>query len=101
MPLQKQISHEDIADRLERGEARFSCIEGKLNDISEGIKHLSETVEPLRDDVSTIKEMASGWKALNTIGHFFSWIGKLGAGVALIYAAAAVALKAALWEHLR
>lgn len=92
----KHVSHEDIDERLARGEGRFREIEDKLDNLIEGVAKLTATVEPIRDDISTIKEMTGGWKAIGQIGRFFKWVSGVGAGVAIVAAAIVVVVKAAV-----
>ena len=60
----KHVSHEDIDERLARGEGRFREIEDKLDNLIEGVAKLTATVEPIRDDISTIKELVRRWYGL-------------------------------------
>lgn len=84
------VSHEDIDNRLERGEGRFTAIEKKLDELIGAVTTLTETVEPIRDDISTIKEMTGGWKAIGIAGRFVKWAG----GVAAAIVAVLVVIKA-------
>jgi len=91
------ITHEDIDRRiivvenaLERGVERFGGLESRLDTIIHSVGQLNETIAPIRDDISTIKEMTGGWKAIGVVGRFIKWVG----GIAVAVAAVAVMAKA-------
>ena len=91
VPDPPKVSHEDLADRLASGETRFRTIETKLDDLILSVKTLAETVEPVVSDISTIKEITSGWRALGTIASFVKWASGLVAAFGVLW----VAMKAA------
>jgi hypothetical protein len=91
------ITHEDIDARVRAveqsligGIGRFNGIEQKLDDVIESVAQLTATVEPIRADMSTIKEMTGGWKAIGTVGRFIKW----SSGIAVAIGAFALAAKA-------
>lgn len=91
------ISHEDIAERIDASDERAGAIEKKLDALIESVDALTKIVEPIADDIFTIKEMTGGWKAIGTFGRFLKWMGGLAAAIAAIV----VALKAGLAHAMR
>jgi hypothetical protein len=69
------ISHEDIDDRLRRGEARFTSIEHKLDQV------LAE-MGTIRADVCETRELVEVWTAAKTFGKFVKWAAGLTTGLA-------------------
>jgi hypothetical protein len=91
------ITHEDIDRRvrdveraLDKGVHRFKGIEDRLDHILASVESMATTIKPIRDDISTIKEMTGGWKAIGTVGRFIKW----SSGIAVAIGAFALAAKA-------
>ncbi|MEN9924069.1 MAG: hypothetical protein RL268_195 [Pseudomonadota bacterium] len=68
------------------------AIENKLDALIASVDSLTKTVEPIRDDISTIKEMTTGWRAVGTVGRFIKWAG----GIATAFVAGWVLFKAGI-----
>ena len=79
------VTHEQLAERLDKGDRRFGAIEEKLDALIESVDKLTATVEPIKDDISVIKEMTSGWRAVGTIGKFAKWVGSIATALAAIW----------------
>ena len=92
--VEHMVTHEDLNDRLVKGDARFCIIETKLDDLIGIVTKLTETVEPIRNDISTIKEITGGWKALGTLGQFAKWAGGIAAALGAIWIVMKAATKA-------
>jgi hypothetical protein len=87
-------THEDIAARLDKGDVRFVGIENKLDALSASVESLTKTVEPIRDDISVIKEMTGGWRAIGTAGRFAKWIGGVVGAIVALWAFLKITAKA-------
>lgn len=81
-----RVTHEDLDRRVEaveialsNGVERFQGVEDRLDSIIASVDRMAETIAPIRDDISTIKEMTGGWKAIGTVGKFIKWVGVLAA----------------------
>lgn len=92
----RAVSHEDLANRLDSGDNHFKCIDKKLDELIEGVQSLTETVEPIRADISTIREITAGWKALGTVGAFVKWASGIALGVLALWAFAKALAKGML-----
>lgn len=80
---EKQVSHEDIVERLERGDNRFRCIEEKMDAIL-------NSLEGIRSEVGATKEIVEAWGAVKTAGKFIKWLGGVvAAAIAILVAAKA------------
>lgn len=99
-----RVTHEDLDRRVEaveialsNGVERFQGVEDRLDSIIASVDRMAETIAPIRDDISTIKEMTGGWKAIGTVGRFIKWL----SGIAVAIGAIAVAAKAGLAHAMR
>lgn len=77
------VSHEDLADRLDRGDDKFAAIEQRLQAIEEKQDRTNELLE--------------AWVAVKGTGSFIIWLGKVFGGWAVILTALAAATKFRLW----
>lgn len=84
----RQPSHQDIQDRLESGNARFTKLEQKLDEITELLKILPE----LQKDVAATKEIVEVWnkgkstaQAFIAFGRFVKWIAGILTAIAAIF----------------
>lgn len=66
-----QPSHADILHE----------IRGMRSDIAD----LTAIVEPIRDDVADIKEMAGVWQTVKNLSRFAKWIGGLATAVTAVF----------------
>lgn len=85
-------THEDIMDRLKRGEDRFAHIEAQQAAILDALKPL----ESVREDVAATKEIVEAWSAVKTAGNFLRWIGPIFLPIGLAIAAIKTGFAAAL-----
>jgi hypothetical protein len=95
------ITHEDIDARVRAveqsligGIGRFNGIEEKLDAVIDSVAQLTATVEPIRADMSTIKEMTGGWKAIGTVGRLIKWVGVIAGSITAVIALVVVTAKA-------
>lgn len=77
------VSHEDIAERLDRGHIKFGFIEARL-----------AAIEEKQDRTN---EMLEAWVAVKGTGGFIIWAGKVVGGWMVIAAATLSILKFKLW----
>ena len=70
------VSHEDIADRLDRGEEKFGQIMAVLAELRADMAALKESVRPLVDNTETLKGVAEVSRAASIWRKFL--VGSLG-----------------------
>lgn len=102
------VPHEDIdrrvqavEDALKGGIARFNEIErhqseqaASMNALTTAVQELTLTIKPIRDEISTISQVAVGWKTVGTVGKFIKWLGIIAAAITSIIALVVVTAKA-------
>jgi hypothetical protein len=91
----KPATHEDILEQIALGQKRFSQVEDVLLDLKhslasvvQGQNEFRETIKPISDDITQIKDMVSAWKAIETAGKFAKWIGGIAAALAAVWVVA-------------
>ena len=88
------VSHEDTAERIDASDEGAGPIEKKLDELLKRVDALAKIVEPIAGDISTIKEMTGGWKAIGTVASFIKWTGALAGAIAMIVGVVIAATKA-------
>lgn len=81
-------THDDIMDRLGRGDDRFRRIEEQQAAILAAL----EPLKGVREDVAATKEIVEAWAAVKTMGKFIKWAG----GLILVVSGVLVAMKSGL-----
>lgn len=76
------ITHEDLNDRLGRGEARFTVIEGKLDAIASAL----DTLPDMARKIDETRDIVEAWHAVKTGGKFLKWLGGIAVAIAAIWA---------------
>ena len=88
--MRQPVSHEDIADRLDRGDGKFVLIEARLSAIEQ-----AQTLS--LEEQKRTREILEAWVAAKGAGEFIIWAGKVLGGWMVIIAALLSILKFKLW----
>lgn len=101
------VSHEDIADRLDRGDTKFAAIEVALGQIREEQQAIRSEQQRAADEQARaadeqkkIREIVEAWVAVKGAGNFIIWWGKVVAGATVILATLLAMAKFKLWTVL-
>lgn len=89
----KDITHEDIMARLERGDERF-------REIAKLLEELPEMRSDLKANTAAIKRMAEiqdAWITIKGTGNSIIWLGKVLGGLLVILASLGAIVKFQLW----
>jgi hypothetical protein len=84
--VMSDLTHADLAVRLDKADQRFGNIDTKLDNLIMSVNNLSDTIEPIHDDIMTIKEMTTGWRALGALGQFIKWSSGIALGIVAVWA---------------
>jgi len=76
------ITHEQLAERLDRGDRRFQAIEKKLACLDERTAGLPQ----MQADVAATRELVEALSAVKTVARFIKWSASLVAALAALWA---------------
>lgn len=76
------ITHEQLAERLDRGDMRFQAIEKELADLKQAVAPIPE----MRKDVAATREIVEALSAVKTVARFIKWSASLVAALAALWA---------------
>lgn len=76
------ITHEQLAERLDRGDRRFQAIETKLASLEEQTGCLPQ----MQADVAATRELVEALSAVKTVARFIKWSASLAAALAALWA---------------
>lgn len=81
------LSHDDLAARLDAGNQRFAAIDGKLSEIADLLKPLPQ----MQTDIAATKDIVEAWSTAKNVARFIKWASGIVAAFGILW----VAVKAA------
>lgn len=76
------VTHEQLAERLDRGDMRFQAIEKRLA----ALEDQTGCLPKMQQDVSATREIVEALSAVKTVARFIKWSASLAAALAALWA---------------